>query len=481
MISPSKIIVVLSFFLLSVLSRCKPNLSSADSKPNIILIMTDDQGWYDVGFNGNKNILTPNLDKLASKGIVLDRFYSASAVCSPTRASVLTGRNPLRIGISHANTGHMKEEEITLPELLQNHGYATAHFGKWHLGTLTRKQRDSNRGGLDAQKVHFSIPTQHGYDQFFCTEAKVPTFHPMLKPSIFDDDESLRYGWKALKDTVESLPYGTSYWNGNEQMVEQGLEGHNAKVIMDRVIPFITTEVKNLKPFFSTIWFHTPHLPVVANDRLRSKYKDRILQEQLYYGSITGMDEQIGRLWDQLEKLGIAENTLLWFCSDNGPENGTPGSAGIFRERKRSLYEGGVRVPAFVTWMEKFDGGQRKHFPAVTSDYLPTIIDILDIEMPKHPIDGTSIYSVLLGEKATREKPIGFIFPEYEKISWVDHQYKLISTDHQENFELYDLLQDKSEQDDISESEPAIANSMKEELEAWLASVKSSREGKDYK
>ncbi|MGI9544423.1 MAG: sulfatase-like hydrolase/transferase, partial [Cyclobacteriaceae bacterium] len=181
-------------------------------KPNIILIMTDDQGWADVGFNGNEVLKTPHLDQLASQGIILDRFYAAAPVCSPTRASVITGRNPLRMGISHANTGHMMEGEITLPELLQDQGYSTGHFGKWHLGTLTRTTLDANRGGQEKFREHYSIPTMHGYDSFFCTESKVPTFDPMIFPATFEDGESKHFGWKALVGQRKSQPYGTAYW-----------------------------------------------------------------------------------------------------------------------------------------------------------------------------------------------------------------------------------------------------------------------------
>ena len=162
--------------------------------PNIILIMSDDQGWYDVGFNGNNEIRTPNIDKLATKGVIFDRFYSASAVCSPTRASVITGRNPLRINVPTANEGHMKVEEITLPEILKERGYSTGHFGKWHLGTLTQLTIDSNRGGKEKFLKDYSIPSMHGYDEYFCSESKVPTFDPMVYPALFEKGESKHYG-----------------------------------------------------------------------------------------------------------------------------------------------------------------------------------------------------------------------------------------------------------------------------------------------
>jgi arylsulfatase A-like enzyme len=203
------------------------------------------------------------------------------------------------------------------------------------------------------------------------------------------------------------------------------------------------------------------------------------LQKQIYYGSITAMDEQIGRLWKKLEKLGISENTILFYCSDNGPEVETPGSAGIFRGRKRSLYEGGVRVPAFVVWPNKFNNSKRIDFPIVTSDYLPTILDILSINYPDNrPLDGMSIIEAINGKITEREKPIGFICRP--KVSWVTNQYKLIGDINRENFEMYDLLNDKFENENIIEKYPELAEKMKSEFSEWLKSVEKSKIGEDY-
>ena len=276
---------------------------SSKEKPNIILIMTDDQGWFDVGFNGNEAIKTPWLDSLARSGLIFDRFYSASAVCSPTRASLITGRNPLRMNIPYANSGSLNEDEITIPELLKDENYRTAHFGKWHLGTLTRDELDANRGGRAKFASEFSLPSQHGYDEYFCTESKVPTFDPMDIPIYFEEGESIRYGWKAneKKDSVKA--YGTAYWTGGEQKVISNLDGDDSRVMMDRILPFIENSVRADQPFFTTVWFHTPHLPVVTDSVHRVAYNDMELSTQLYYGTITALDEQIGRLWKHLREI----------------------------------------------------------------------------------------------------------------------------------------------------------------------------------
>lgn len=451
--------------------------------PNIILIMTDDLGWGDTGFNGNLAVKTPNLDKLARKGMILNRFYSAAPVCSPTRASCITGRNPNRMGIPTANSGHMKVEEITLPELLKEKGYATGHFGKWHLGTLTTKIKDANRG-KPRDASHYSIPTMHGYDSYFCTESKVPTYDPLLKPKSFQTvkGESLRYGWAAAEDdTVAVENYGTWYWSGKERLELENLEGPNSKVIMDRVLAFVDASRVSKKSFFTTIWFHTPHLPVVASQKYREIYSGISYEKQLYYGSITAMDEQVGRLWEHLESIGEADNTMIWFCSDNGPERQTPGSAGPFRERKRSLYEGGLRVPAFFVWSDKIAGGGKTDFPMFTSDYLPSILDFLDLDYPQEerPLDGISVRYVLEGKKTGRPKAMGFMHRTGAQ-SWVNDRYKLISPAKDKPFELYDLIEDKEEKNDISSKNPEIFTSMQNELTHWLESVKKSEQGKDY-
>lgn len=441
--------------------------------------MCDDLGWGDVGFNGSKTIQTPHLDKLALQGLRFNRFYTASPVCSPTRASCLTGRSPYRMGIPTANAGHLKQEEITIPELLKESGYATGHFGKWHLGTLTTKIKDANRG-TPGDDRHYSIPSMHGYDTWFVTESKVPTFDPMIKPIQFDSTlgESLRYGWQRVekKEAVEA--YGTKYWEAEEIYSTENLSGENSQVIMDRVIPFIERAVDRDQPFFSAIWLHTPHLPVVTDSLHAIIYPQASFEEQLYFGSITAMDEQIGRLYAKLQALGIDDQVMIWFASDNGPERDTPGKSGPFRERKRSLYEGGVRVPGFLYWPEKISSGETD-FPLCTHDYLPTLMDYLSIPYPStRPLDGISLTNVFSGQLKSRPQPIGFRFGK--KMSWVNQQYKLISVDEGQTFELYNLIDDPSEQTNIIQSNRILADRLRLELFAWIASCDQSELGQDY-
>jgi len=193
-------VVLISFLL------CVGMLNSQAQPLNVVLVMADDLGWYDVGFNGNDMIKTPHLDEMASKGIVFDRFYSASPVCSPTRASMLIGRHPHLQGVFHANVGHLKEKEITIAEMLKEQGYATRLFGKWHLGTLTTMTHDANCG-QPGNDEHYSIPTMRGFDKYFCTESKAPTFDTLYY--LMKKKAKGSGGLSSIKTAPKHLSYMT--------------------------------------------------------------------------------------------------------------------------------------------------------------------------------------------------------------------------------------------------------------------------------
>ncbi|QDT94872.1 Arylsulfatase [Gimesia aquarii] len=467
------------FFLICLLScLITVTADAASQKPNVVLIMCDDLGWGDTGFNGNKIIQTPHLDKMAKAGVILKRFYAGAPVCSPTRGSCLTGRNPFRYGIVTANKGHMKAQEFTLAELLKDHGYRTGHFGKWHLGTLTKTVRESNRGGPKNIK-DFSPPWQNGFEVCFSTEAKVPTWDPMLKPA----GKAPGKGWAAIEEGKPTKPYGTHYWNAAGEIVKDNLRGDDSKIIMDRALPFIESSTKADKPFFCVIWFHTPHLPVVAGPRYRDMYQKYDLYHSNYYGCITAMDEQIGRLRAQLKQLNSAENTMLWFCSDNGPEGNAraPGSAGPFRGRKRDLFEGGIRVPALLEWPAKIRPGTETRFPMVTSDYLPTILAAMELPVQAdRPIDGMNLWPVFANKVKHRQQPIGFQFQK--NAAWVTDRYKLLRKQQRSKteYQLFDLLADPAESKDLSKEYPELVARYQTELERWMKSCEQSNQGRDY-
>ncbi len=441
-------------------------IKKVKDKPNIVLCMADDLGFGDTGFNGNSIIKTPNLDAMAKAGLHFTRFYSAAPVCSPTRGSCLTGRHPYRYGITFANVGHMPKEEVTLAEVLKTQGYTTGHFGKWHLGTLTKTEKDSNRGGPRGAK-HYSPPWENGFDICFSTEAKVPTWDPMKKPE-------------------SNEPYGTYYWTEDGTKAIENLKGDDSRVIMDRVVPFIRNAAKDKKPFLAVVWFHTPHLPVIAGAEYRKMYSQYSDDEQHYYGCVSAMDEQMGRLRNQLRELGIADDTMVWFCSDNGPEGKdgkrgrTRGSAGSLRGRKRSLFEGGVRVPTLLEWPARVKGGKVTDIPCCTSDYFPTVLDVLNIKIKGQakPIDGVSLLPLIQGKMNKRPVPIAF--ESGSQVSLTDNRYKIYSKNKGKTYMLFDLIEDPGEKKDLAAEKPQILQSMKATLTKWRNSCKDSLAGKDY-
>jgi len=455
---------------LAAAAACSGKSNRISRPPNLVLVMADDLGWGDTGYNGHPLIQTPILDEMAASGVQFNRFYSAAPVCSPTRGSCLTGRHPYRYGVFSANIGHMPPEEINLAEALKTQGYTTGHFGKWHLGTMTKTIVESNRGGRPEHVQHYSPPWLNGFDECFSTEAKVPTWDPMKHP-----------------ETGET--YGTWYWKKDGTRETENLEGDDSRVIMDRVIPFVRNAASRGKPFLAVVWFHTPHLPIVAGPEYRKLYAELEEPLQNYYGCITAMDQQLGRLRKELRALGVAENTLVTFCSDNGPEgtSGMPfphggyGSAGPFRGRKRDLWEGGVRVPGLLEWPGKIKQPLTLDMPCCTSDYYPTVLDILGLEIKgqPQPLDGISLLPAIEGRMRERPEPIAFEFRD--RMALIGNRYKLIRPGKIEAWMLFDILEDPGETTDLAAEKPEIVRKMKEVLLAWQESCNGSREGKDYR
>ena len=459
-------------------------------KPNIILIMCDDLGYGDTGFNGNQVIRTPHLDALAGEGLRFERFYAGGPVCSPTRGTCLTGRHYSRYGITHANRGCLPTQEITLASICKDCGYRTGHFGKWHLGTLSKTEHDANRGGPDHTQ-EYSPPWLHGFDVCFSTESKVPTWDPMVTP-----DEARRDGrplWGMPGDS-----FGTAYWNERGERVTDNLAGDDSRVIVDRAEPFIRASVAAGTPFLAVVWFHAPHTPVVAGPEYRAMYADRCEEEQHYYGCVTAMDEQVGRLNHLIKQLGVESDTVLWFCSDNGPEgredlrsNGrSRGVTGGLRGRKRSLFDGGVGVPALLKWPGVVKPGACSAEPASTLDYLPTMAAALDYQLPDHrPIDGTDLRPLLTGRAATRPKPIPYRFLDTEQamfgaptFAWMEGRWKLLTNLSDDGAEdlLFDLSTDRYETRNLAGEQAGRVAAMRREITAFMDSCRASHHGADY-
>jgi len=442
-------------------------------RPNVILVMADDQGWGDVGYNGHPYLKTPNLDAMSRAGMRFDRFYAGAPVCSPTRGSALTGRHPFRFGVFTANAGHMRDHELTLAEALKARGYRTGHFGKWHLGTLTRDLRDGRRGGREDTTEHYSPPWECGFDESFSAEVQMPTWNPMAEQA-----------------------FPSKYWTGPGEYATENLEGDDSRVIMDRAIPFIRKAAEEDAPFFAVVWFHAPHEPVRAGPRHRAMYSEFSEGEQHFYGCVTALDEQVGRLRAELRRLGIAGDTMLWYCSDNGPEGrgvregNRRGSAGPLRGRKRSLFEGGVRVPGILEWPSKVRPGQSTDVPCSTLDYLPTTAAVagLEVEQGDEPIDGVDLLPLLEGRMSERPRAIGFQTPDggekgargrfgSPSHALIGNRYKFLSyLDEARAAEdlLFDLAVDPGERYDVKDKLPEVAAEMKAELLAWKASCARS-------
>ena len=469
---------LLGSMALGPLAACGGDPSEADSKAtNFILCMADDQGWGDTGYNGHPYLKTPHLDAMSRAGLRFDRFYSGAPVCSPTRGSALTGRHPYRYGVPTANAGHIRDGEITLAEMLKAQGYTTGHFGKWHLGTLTNDQEDGRRGGRRPED--YAPPWDHGFDQSFAAEVQMPTWDPM-----------------------ENQAFPSKYWTGEGEYAAENLEGDDSRVIMDRAIPFIQRAVAANTPFFAVIWFHAPHRPVVAGPEYRAMYADLSDGEQHYYGCITALDEQVGRLRAELRQLGVADNTMFWYCSDNGPEGRTShnstdrGSSGGLRGRKRSLFEGGVRVPGILEWPQRVEAGRTSDMPASTCDYFPTIAAALGLDIPEdgRPIDGVNLLPLIDGDMHQRGRPIAFQCPDggergqSARLGSPDHaligdRYKLLSFLGEERSGedmLFDIALDPGERHNLIEDLPEVAAEMKQHLLDWDASCARSDEGADY-
>lgn len=433
-------------------------------RPNVILLMADDLGYGDLGVQGHPRIESPHLDRLAADGLRFTRFHASAPVCSPTRAACLTGLHPFRIGVRNANAGHLPADTVTLQGALGAAGYRTGHFGKWHLGTLTTELVESNRGGPRGAE-HFAPPWRRGFDVCFSTEAKVPTFDPMWTPGTRE-------------------PYGTHYWDQTGTLVEDGLDGDDSRVIVDRVEPFVRACAAAKEPFLAVVWFHAPHLPVVASAEDRAPFADLDEETQAYYGCIRALDREVGRIRAVLDEVGVADDTILWFCSDNGPEGRdgkAPGSAGGLRGRKRSLFEGGTRVPGILTWPRRVPAGTVCDVPASTADYLPTIAGWAGLDVPGlDGLDGEDLEPVFdalwSGREARRTKPIGFL--SGNQAAWIEADLKLVARVEKDELVpvgLFDLAADPAESTDMSGSRPAERDRLLRALREFRRSADARR------
>lgn len=448
-------------------------LSDEPTRPNIILCMADDQGWEETGYNGHRAVKTPVLDEMARTGLRFDRFYSAAPNCGPTRGSIMTGRHSNRFGLFGPNWA-MRPEEITLAEILHDAGYATGHFGKWHLGPVKAEAPN--------------CPGNQGFDE-----------------------------WLSHDNFFEMSPVLSR--NGAPPQLH---EGESSEIVVDAAIEFMKSSHESKKPFLAVIWFGSPHGPYSSLDRDRELYKDipsDRMQNRL--AEITAMDRAIGKLRDSLRTMDVADETLFWYCSDNGvPKDGVyhPKLNGT----KGKLLEGGIRVPGIIEWPSMVKQPRTTSVPCVTSDIMPTICDLLDLKLPDRPMDGISLVPVLKNEMQERPSPIAFwkynSQPEKNNQRWLDaeiqkgttpttrnpgidflnfhhpnprkqpyggeaalmtNRHKLIISS-KGNPTLYDLRKDPYEKKDLAADNPQLVKELTVKLRLWQSSVEKSLTGADY-
>jgi arylsulfatase A-like enzyme len=392
----------------------------------------------------------------------------------------MTGRHPNRFGcFSWGRT--IRPQEITLSEALKTAGYATGHFGKWHLGPVRKESPVS--------------PGNSGFDEW------------MSSPNFFDNNPVLSKEGIAVKITGES-----------------------SMVTVDAALDFIRRYSRKEQPFLAVVWFGSPHNPYSASEQDLALYPDQEEKLQNYYGEITGMDRAFGKLRAELKTLGIDKNTILWFCSDNGGLAGFSSTGG--RGAKSQIYEGGLRVPAILEWPARIHEHRVTNIPCCTSDIYPTLLEIAGVNIKNQPpLDGISLTSLIDNKMKIRNRPIGFwhhtapgIIVPSEKLmadllreqenginnidtsllainagkittrysensfpghaAWLDWPFKLHRIqikDNEVRYELYNLNEDPEEKQDISANYTGKVETMKEQIESWLRSVVQSLNGEDYK
>lgn len=430
--------------------------AAAAQKPNIVFIFSDDWGWGDLSCHGHPYIKTPNIDRIAKEGTDFQRFTVASGVCSPSRAAVMTGQFPARYSIDghfawpddNARRGMpdwLSPQAPSMPRMLQKAGYATAHFGKWHL---------ANNMIPDSP-----LPSEYGYDT-----------------------------------------YGAFNCAGEQMPVHE--DAQNA-------VAFIEKSNAERKPFFINLWIHEPHTPFHTVPKYRWRFKDLPEEDNIYASVLSHADDRIGQVLDKLDELGIAKNTLVIFSSDNGPARASqPGKLGLFHDTatgagyglnaakgvtggrkgfKGSLFEGGIGVPFLVRWPGKVAVGAIDETSLISAvDLLPTFCQIAGADLPKgYKPDGLNQVDVLMGKaKTKRHKPlywkINAAWPADKKkpdhwVSYVivDQQWKLVSNKSGSYHELYDISSDPYEEHDLKLTHAAVVAQLKQKLSKWKSSLPS--------
>ncbi|THV60815.1 arylsulfatase [Flagellimonas alvinocaridis] len=439
-------------FLVLGLISCgekKAPVKEEERSPNIVLIFTDDQGYQDVGVYGSPNIKTPNLDQMAADGVRMTHYYAAQAVCSASRAGILTGCYPNRIGIHNAlgpdNTHGINDTETTLAEMLKEKGYATAIYGKWHLGHHKK-----------------FLPTRHGFDEWFGIPYSndMWPYHPQQGP-IFNFPDLPLYENETVIDTLVE----------QSQLTTQ---------ITERSVDFIKRNKD--KPFFLYVPHPQPHVPLFVSDKFKGKS-----ERGLYGDVIMEIDWSVGQIIQALKDNGLEEDTMVIFTSDNGPwlsYGNHAGSALPLREGKGTAWEGGQREPFIMKYPKKLKPGRTVDVPMMAIDILPTIAHVTESKLPEQVIDGKNAWSILTGERTEPVQDAYFFYYRVNEMFGVrygkwkmyfPHRYRTMDGQEpgkdgqpgnyryvdMEEIELYDVVNDVSETSNVAEAHPEIVAEIK--------------------
>jgi arylsulfatase A-like enzyme len=427
----------------------QPNIASGQERPkrpNVVIIFTDDQGYQDVGCFGSPNIRTPNLDRMAAEGMRFTDFYVAASVCSPSRASLMTGCYPPRVGITKVlfprdNIG-LNSKEVTIADVLKARGYATACIGKWHLGHLPE-----------------FLPTSNGFDYYF----GIPYSNDM--DGVKDKNKNLDRSWRQKDFSPWNVPLMR-----NEEVVERPADQTTLIARYTKEAVRLISENRN-DPFFLYLPHTMPHIPLFVSDEF---YVDD--PQQAYRATIEQIDWSVGQILEALEKAGVDKNTLVIFTSDNGPwlsKKHHGGSALPLRDGKFSTYEGGMREPCIMRWAGQIPAGSVCREVAATIDLLPTIARLAGGKAPTdRVIDGRDIWPLMTAQPGAESPHEAYYYYRGKRLEAIrSGKWKLV---RKKETALYDLAADISEEHNLADEHPDVVARLAAAMERFDKNLKAN-------